>query len=130
LSRQARALPGKSHSRFRNWFRKVWHVRGAGLYACGFAVTFALLEAGSFIDDFKQIHLLFDGEILSFVLSFIIDSFQNTVQAFMWPLNIVQLAPPFGAIGLGLAFWLFPVYVKKHIEAWLFDGQEEDDKSL
>jgi len=93
-------------------------------------VTFALLEAGSFIDDFKQIHLLFDGEILSFVLSFIIDSFQNTVQAFMWPLNIVQLAPPFGAIGLGLAFWLFPVYVKKHIEAWLFDGQEEDVKSL
>jgi len=93
-------------------------------------VTLTLLEVASFVDDFKQIHLLFEGEILSFVLAFIIDSFQNTVQAFMWPVNIVQLAPPFGAIGLGLAFWLFPVYVKKHIEAWLFDGKEEDDKSL
>jgi hypothetical protein len=38
--------------------------------------------------------------------------------------NIVQLAPPFGAIGLGLAFWLFPIYVKKHVEAWLFDPEE------
>jgi len=102
----------------------VWNVRGGGLYACGFAVTFAVLEAGSFIEDFKEIGLLLDGQVFAFILNFIIDSFQNTLQAFMWPVNIVQLAPPFGAIGLGLAFWLFPTYVKKHVEAWLFDPEE------
>jgi len=26
---------------------------------------------------------------------------------------------------LGLAFWLFPIYVKKHIERWLFDASKE-----
>ena len=69
---------------------------------------------------------MFDGEVIGFILNFIIDSFQNTIAAFIWPLEIIELAPPFGAIGLGLAFWLFPTYVKKHIETWLFDGEEEE----
>ena len=104
----------------------MWNVRGGGLYACGFAVTFAVLEAGSFIEDFKEIGLLLDGQVIAFILNFIIDSFQNTLQAFIWPVNIVQLVPPYGAIGLGLAFWLFPTYVKKHVEDWLFDGEAEE----
>ena len=102
-------------------------MRGGGLYACGFAATFLWLEAGSFIEDFKQIHLLFEGEVIDFILNFIIDSFRNTLQAFIWPTNIVQFAPPYGAIGLGLAFWLFPVYVKKHIEDWLLDGDDSNE---
>jgi hypothetical protein len=84
-----------------------------------------VLEAGSFIEDFKQIHLLFEGEVVGFVMSFIIDSFQNTIQAFMWPVIIVEFSPPWGAIGLGAAFMLFPRYVKKHVEAWLFSDDEE-----
>ena len=99
-------------------------MRGGGLYACGFALTFVVLEAGSFIEDFKQIHLLFEGRAFDFVLNFIIDSFSNTIHAFMWPVDIVQIAPPFGAIGLGVAFLLFPVLVKKHVEAWLFSDDE------
>ena len=99
-------------------------MRGGGLYACGFALTFVVLEAGSIIEDFKQIGLLFDGQVISFFLNFIIDSFQNTLQAFIWPATIAQYAPPFGAIGLGLAFLLFPVLVKKHVEAWLFSDDE------
>lgn len=89
-------------------------------------MTFLVLEAVSVIEDFKEIGLLLDGEVIAFVLNFIIDSFQNTLQAFMWPVNIVQIAPPYGAIGLGVAFWLFPIYVKKHIEAWLFEGADEE----
>ena len=87
-------------------------------------MTFAILETGSIIEDFKQIGLLFDGQVVAFVLNFIIDSFQNTIQAFIWPATVVQLSPPFGAIGLGLAFVLFPIFVKKHVEAWLFSDDE------
>ena len=82
------------------------------------------LEAISFIEDFKEIGLLLDGQIFQFILNFIIDSFQNTLQAFMWPVDIVQAAPPYGAIGLGVAFWLFPIYIKKRIETWLFDDED------
>ena len=84
-----------------------------------------MLEAGSVVEDFKQIHLLFDGEVVGFVMNFIIDSFQNTMQAFMWPVTIVRTAEPWGAISLGVAFLLFPRYVKKHVEAWLFSDDEE-----
>jgi hypothetical protein len=112
---------------FRIWFRKVWNVRGGGLYACGFAITFVILEAGSFIEDFKDIHLLFDGEVFAFFLSFIIDSFQNTWRAFAWPMYVVQIGMPWGGIALGLGFWLFPIYVKKHVEAWLFSEDENEE---
>ena len=96
-------------------------MRGGGLYACGFAVTFAVLEVGSIIDDVKEVGLLFDGQVVSFLMNFVIDSFKNTIQAFAWPAAVARFAPPWGAIGLGVAFWLFPGYVKKHIEGWLFD---------
>ncbi len=71
--------------------------------------------------------MLFDGEIIAFFLNFVVDSFRNTMQAFAWPVFIVQLAQPWGAIGLGLAYFLFPKYAKKHIEAWLFSDVEEEE---
>ncbi len=95
------------------------------MYACGFAVTFAALEAQSIIEDFKQIGLLFDGQVLAFVMNFIIDSFKNTISAFIWPATVAQFSPPWGAVGLGLAFILFPIYVKKHVEAWMFSDDDE-----
>ena len=102
-------------------------MRGGGLYACGFAITFVILETGSIIDDVKDIGLLFNGEVVAFFLNFIIDSFQNTWKAFAWPMFVAKFASPWGAIGLGLAFWLFPTYVKKHVEAWLFSDDESKD---
>ena len=90
------------------------------MYACGFAVTFIILEVGSVVDDFKEVSLLAEGRVLAFIINFIVDSFMNTVGAFMWPVNIVQFANPWGAIGLGVAFVLFPKYLKKPIERWLF----------
>jgi len=104
-------------------------VRGGGLYACGFAITFVTLEIGSIVEDVKDIGLLFNGEVIAFFLNFIIDSFQNTWKAFAWPIFVVQIAQPWGAIGLGVAFWLFPIYVKKHIEGWLFSDEQSKEST-
>jgi len=71
--------------------------------------------------------LLFNGEFVQFFLNFIFDSLQNTWKAFAWPMFVVQMAQPWGAIGLGLAFWLFPIYVKQHIEVWLFSDEENEE---
>ena len=104
----------------------MWKVRGGGLYACGFAVTFIILEVGSLADDVTGIGALFNGGAISFLIGFIIDSFMNTFYALIWPVYIVQWAPPWGAIALGVAYWLFPTYAKPHIEGWLFDGESEN----
>ena len=128
MSEHARALPGKSHGWFRTWSRKVWAVRGGGLYACGFAVSFIVLEIGSIAEDIAGVGNLFNGQIIEFLLGFIVDSFKNTLEALMWPVKIVSLAPPWGAIGLGLAFVIFPKYLKQPIERWLFDdGDSKGD---
>lgn len=119
------AAPLIEHSKsgFRAWFRKVWEVRGGGLYAVGFAAMFLYLEALSLADDVLGIGALFRGEAIEFFVNFMIDSIMNTLAAFLWPVDVIQFAPPYGVIGLGIAFWLFPIYIKPHIERWLFDGE-------
>lgn len=123
----ARVLPEKSHGWFRDWFRKVWKVRGGGLYALGFALSFVYFEVGSLGDDILGIGGLFNGQAVDFVVQFFIDSFKNTLKAFVWPVYAVQLAPPWGAIGLGVAFVVFTKFLKAPIERWLFpDGPVEE----
>lgn len=125
----ARVLPERSHGWFRDWFRKVWKVRGGGLYALGFAVSFIIFEVGSLGDDIMGIGSLFNGQTLDFVAQFIIDSFKNTLKALMWPVYVLQLAPPWGAIGLGVAYVGFTKFLKPPIEGWLFpDGSTEDSE--
>jgi len=115
-----------SHGWFRTWFRKVWKVRGGGLYALGFIATFIVLEVRSLADDVLGIGAIFTGQIFEFLISFVVDSFSNTLQAFMWPIYVVQLAPPWGAIALGATFMGFTTYLKKPIENWLFDAEPEE----
>ena len=112
-----------SKSGFRTWFRKVWKGRGGGLYAVGFAATFLYLEVISLADDVLGIGALFRGEAIDFFVNLVIESFTNTIAAFMWPVDVVRFSPPVGAIALGIAFWLFPIFVKPHIERWLFDDE-------
>ena len=122
-----------SKSRFREWFRKVWDVRGGGLYAVGFAAVFIYLEVVDLAVDIADIGSIggaFDGGVINFAIAFMIefflDSLLNTFQALLWPVDVVQWAPPWGAVALGLAYWLFPSYAKPHIENWLFDGEPEE----
>ena len=115
----------KGHGWFRQWFRKVWKVRGGGLYACGFALTFAVLEVGSLADDVLGIGAIFSGQAVAFLVNFLMDSLTNTLKAFIWPVYVAQYAPPWGAIGLGVAYWLFPTTLKKPIERWLFQDEPE-----
>jgi len=117
----------KSHGWFRDWFRKIWKVRGGGLYACGFAVTFLVFEISSLREDIAQIGGIFNGELIAFVINFLIDSLMNTIKAFAWPVYVVQMAPPFGAIALGLAFVGFTKYLKPPITRWLFPAGLEEE---
>ena len=117
-------LPGKAHGWFRSWFRKVWEVRGGGLYAVGFAVAFLFFEIREAVaEDIPQLfamnHVL-SSELIGFAIQFIIDTLINFVRALLWPMYVVMLWPPAGAVALAAAFMLFPRFLKKPIERWLF----------
>ncbi len=117
----------KAHGWFRTWFAKVWKVRGGGLYALGFAVWFAFLEVRTFIDEIvgsSSVGDFISDQLIEIVLRFAMKSIMNTVEALIWPVRVIELSPPYGAIGLGIAFLVFTTYLKKPVERWLFP---EDD---
>jgi hypothetical protein len=118
----------KAHDWFRDWFRKVWNIRGGGLYACGYALTFIYLEVTTIfgeIAESESIGNFFSEQLVEFFFRFAGDSISNLIKALMWPVYIVQWQSPFGAIALGAAFFAFPKYLKKPITSWLFDDTEE-----
>jgi hypothetical protein len=67
---------------------------------------------------------VFSSEIIGFGIQFIIDTMVNFVKALIWPVYVLTLWPPAGAIALGVAFLLFPRYVKPHVERWLFHDEK------
>ncbi len=117
-------LPDKAHGWFRAWFRKVWDVRGGGLYAVGFATSFIYFEIReALVEDIPQfvaMDSIFSSELIGFGIEFIVDSMINFVRALMWPVYVVQWWPPVGVLALGAAFALFPRTLKAPIERWLF----------
>jgi hypothetical protein len=123
-------LPRHAEGILRRWFRNVWAVRGGGLYAAGFGVSFLYLEIIEIVTD--DIPTLFTINILSsdlieYVISFIIDTFMNFVTALIWPFFIATYSPPWGAIGLWLAFVAFNRFLKEPVERWLDIDADPDD---
>ncbi len=115
-------LPRRAEGMFRRWFRKVWEVRGGGLYATGFAAFFIYFEVTEFISsDIPQIFStnLASSEVIGLIIDFIIDTFMNFVAALIWPVHMIAFAPPWGAVALGILFLFFDQYLRPHIEAWM-----------
>ena len=126
-------LPGKAHGWFRTWFRKVWRVRGGGLYALGYALTFVYLEIRALLGDIveaESVMAFFTSELIEFLFRFLSESLMNLVLALLWPVNVLQYAPPLGAIGLGVAFLVFPRLLKPPIERWLFGTRAAQEPAV
>ncbi len=117
-----RELPRHAEGMLRRWFKNVWAVRGGGLYAVGFAVTFLYLEIFEILtDDLPALFTIniLSSEIFELILSFIVDTFMNFLTALIWPAFVVTFAAPWGAIGLGIAFVAFNQFLKAPVERWL-----------
>ncbi|MDH3675092.1 MAG: hypothetical protein OES12_06330 [Anaerolineae bacterium] len=120
------ALPGKAQGWFKRYVGKIWRVRGGGLYACGYVIAFLWFEVVTIISEMAAASGVGDyiaSQATEFITRFLTDTFRNMIAAFIWPVYVVAISPPVGAIALGLGFILFPKYLKKPIERWLFDGE-------
>ncbi len=123
---------GKAQDWFRSWFKKVWKVRGGGLYACGYAITFVALEVTTVAGELAEsdsIGSFLSEQLIEFIFRFATDSIVNLIKALMWPVYIVQWQPPFGAISLGVAYIVFARYLKKPITEWLFPEADEETQT-
>ena len=120
-------LPDTAHGAFRKWSRKIWELRGGGAYAMGFIVTFLYLETIDILfDDVPKLYAMqsLASEIPPFIIEFLIDTLINTLWAFMWPVIVLQWPMPWGIVALIAIFTLFPKFVQKPVENWLYEGRE------
>ncbi|MDX1516865.1 MAG: hypothetical protein R3288_08500 [Woeseiaceae bacterium] len=130
--RSPRSIPRHAYGWLRHWFRKVWNVRGGGLYAVGYALAFLYFEAKTIIGEIADASGVRDyvsSQIAEFIVRFTADTISNMVHAFIWPVYVIQVHPVYGGIALGLAFWLFPKYLKPPIERWLFSDAPPEEET-
>lgn len=100
----------------------MWLTHGGGLYAIGYAITFLYLEARTIVDEVVEadgpIDFLTD-HLFEFIFRFATDSIMNMVQALTWFLPVIQFQPPFGAMSLGIGFYVFDIYLREPVAKWL-----------
>jgi hypothetical protein len=120
-------------SKLRVWFASVWKVRGGGLYAVGWAIAFLYLEVTTLLGEVAEASGVIDfitSQLIEIVFRFLGQSFINVWLAFAWPAFVIQWNPPLGLIALGIAFLLFPKFVKPYVTAWLLpDGDPEEPEA-
>jgi hypothetical protein len=128
LAREPKKFPGALLKVTRRSVRTVWDARGGGYYACGFVLTFIWLELRMFVDDIAAatgIADFFSEQLLEMLFRYLGESFMNTIRAFMWPVYVIQISPPWGLVVFVLMAVLFKNFLKEPIEHWLF--HDEDD---
>lgn len=127
-----KSIPGRTGGWFKRWLSKVWKVRGGGLYAVGYIVCFVYFEIRLFFGEIAESSGIVDyvsGQIGQYLFRFFTETIVIMVKSFIWPAYVVGINPPYGAIALGVAFWLFPIYLKKPIERWLFRETPIDEQT-
>ena len=117
---EPRRLPKKARGVFRRWARKVWKVRGGGLYAVGYALTFLVLEIRMIFSEVSDgVGDFFTNQLLELPFRFIGESLANFIKALAWPVYVVQLDRMWGGIALAAGFILFDRVLRKPVSDWL-----------
>ncbi len=131
LVSEPREFPRELLNVLRRSIRTIWDARGGGLYACGYVLTFIWLEIKMLVGDVLEANSIgdfFGAQIFEMFFRYLGDSFANMIYAFMWPVYVIEIAPPWGAIAFGIAYLAFDRLFKESIEAWLFrDGETPAD---
>lgn len=128
LKDEPRAFPGQLLRVLKRSFRTVWNARGGGLYACGFVITFIWLEIRTVVAEFAAadgIGAFLSEQLFEILVRVTVQSIQNTVMAFLWPVWVIERFGLFGIAALVVLYFLFPRLIKEPLNRWLFDDGEE-----
>jgi hypothetical protein len=123
LANEPKKFPRALLHVIRRSFRTVWDARGGGLYACGYVLTFIWLEISMFVSDIlsaESISGFFGEQIFELLFRYVGESLQNMIAAFMWPLFVIRISPPWGLGAFVIISLVFGRWIKQPLEHWLF----------
>jgi len=131
LANEPKAFPGALLKVLRRSLRTVWDARGGGLYACGYVLTFIWLEVRMLVDDImaaESISGFFGEQIFEIFFRYLGESLQNMIIAFIWPVFVIEISPPWGVGILAGMFVAFARWIKEPLEHWLFHDEVETNE--
>lgn len=120
------AMPSEILTRLRRAARTLWQARGGGFYACGFIVTFAWLEVRMFVTEIlgaDSLGSFVTQQLFEMLFRFLSQSLLNSVLAFIWPVYVIEIRPPWGFALLVSMYLVFAYLLKAPIQRWLFDEE-------
>ena len=127
--RDPRGTPRRAHGWFRRWFHKLFKVRGGGLYALGYIVTFVYFEvmtlAGEVVES-SSVSGFLGAQAFDVVFRFLSDTIGNMARAFIWPFTVIAIRPPYGLAALVLGFMLFDRRVRPPLERWMLADEPDE----
>ena len=72
----------------------------------------------------ESIGALFGEQIFEMLFRFLGESLQNMIQAFMWPVFVIQISDKWGIAILVVMYLVFNKLIKARLERWLFHDDE------
>ena len=129
---QPREMPRKVGGIFREAISKMYRARGGGFHACGFVVTFLLLEARTLADDLfssGSFSEFIGFQVIQWFFRFALDSLINTFLAIIWPIYLLDWNPIAGLIILVAGYFVFQAFVKEPLGKLIFGDEYLQEKS-
>ncbi len=77
----------------KRWLGKLWSTGGGGLYGLGYVVYFIWLEVQLLSREVAEAAGVFDfvsSQLIERITRLAIDSFTNSIKAFLWPVKLIS----------------------------------------
>jgi hypothetical protein len=132
LANEPKAFPGALLKVLRRSLRTVWDARGGGMYACGYVLTFFWLEITMLVNEIlsaESIGGFFGEQVFELFFKFFGESLRNMISAFMWPIYVIEVSPPWGLGAFVIMYLVFGRWIKQPLEKWLFHDNELPQKA-
>ncbi len=116
---------------------RAWRTRGGGWYGIGYLVTFIYLEVTMTLREIAEASSVgdfFSSQLIELIGRWLADSIMNMVQAFLWPLSLVELiggaagAAVLLGIHLGFEYLLRPIAEQRFPELAQDRAEKEEKK--
>lgn len=115
----------------KSWLGKLWSTGGGGFYGLGYLINFLWLEVQLLSSEVAEAEGVFDfvsSQLFERITRFAIDSFTNSIKAFLWPVKLISAYELWGIGILVVGSVLYTQFIHKAVVNFLGIDPEAEKK--